>query len=341
MRWLILGGYRFLGRHLVDAALARGDEVWLFNRGRSAAPPPQVHRLVGDRSHDLQALQAAGLSAFDAVIDTCGYRPAELRASAQALRGRAARYAFISSVSVYADSRQPNAEHAPLAALPPGSDEHTLTNDRYGALKAACEQALVAIWGAPGSLCIRPGLIVGPHDPTGRFSWWPARLARARPGEPVLAPGPAGQPVQCIDARDLAQFTLDALVQGAHGPVNVTSPPGALDMAGLLAAVAAAAGVQPAWQWVPADWLLAQGVQPWMDLPLWLPAQGEHAAFMQVPVDRALALGLRTRPLQVTAADTLAWWQALPPEAQAFAQTGLAAEREAHLLRAFAGLPAV
>jgi 2'-hydroxyisoflavone reductase len=338
MRLLVIGGTRFLGRHLMQAALARGDQLTLFNRGQSwSGPlPAGVTWRQGDRQVSLAAL-AEGR--WDAVIDCCAYRPGEVQALAQALQGRAGRYALVSSISAYADASVPTTEDAPLAVMPPGADASVVNGDTYGPLKAACERELLAAWGAAQSLILRPGLIVGPHDPTGRFSWWPARLARAAaqgPGSPVLAPGPAEAPVQCIDVRDLASFILGALDDGRAGAYNLTSAPGGATMATLLQACAQAAGAQPEWHWVPGDWLQAQGVQPWMDLPLWLPQVGEHAAFMQVPVARALAAGLSLRPLAETAADTLVWWQGLPAEQQAFPQTGLAPEREAALRLAWA-----
>ena len=356
MRLLIIGGTRFLGRHLVAAALARGDEVTVFNRGQSLAPealPAGVRWLAGDRRASLEAL-AGGT--WDAVVDTCGYLPGEVRSLGLALRERVAHCAFISSVSAYADARQPNAEDAALAQLPPQADASVVNGETYGPLKAACEAEALAAWGAERCLLIRPGLIVGPHDPTGRFSWWPARLARTAAGPApaatvpagsppsqtapealVLAPGAPDDPIQCIDARDLASFVLSALDRSLSGAFNLVSPPGHWCMADLLLACAQAAGRQPDLAWVDSVWLQAQGVAPWMDLPLWLPPEGEHAAFMRVPADRALAAGLKLRPLAETAADTLAWWRSLPPEAQAFAQTGLAPEREAELLRHWQG----
>ena len=339
MRLLIIGGTRFLGRHLMQAALARGDEVTLFNRGQSwpGALPAGVAWRQGDRRVSLAALSDGH---WDAVVDCCAYLPGEVQAMAQALQGRVGRYALVSSISAYADASVPTDEDASLAVLPPGADASVVSGDTYGPLKAACEGELQANWGPSLSLILRPGLIVGPHDPTGRFSWWPARLARAAaqgPGSPVLAPGPAEAPVQCIDVRDLASFILRSLGDGCSGAYNLTSSPGAATMASLLQACAEAAGARPDWHWVPGEWLQAQGVQPWMELPLWLPQVGEHAAFMQVPVARALAAGLSLRPLVETAADTLAWWQGLPAEQQAFGQTGLSAAREAALCQAWAG----
>ncbi|OYU79516.1 MAG: hypothetical protein CFE45_28665, partial [Burkholderiales bacterium PBB5] len=255
-----------------------------------------------------------------------------------ALGPRIGRYALVSSISVYADSRQPNAETAPLAALPAGATaDSPVTGDTYGPLKALCEAQALALLG-PRALLLRPGLIVGPHDPTQRFSYWPARWARAATdGQPVLAPGPATAPVQWIDARDLAAWLLHALHVGASGAVNLVVPPGGCTMADVMTTCAQVAGAAPALaRWAPGAALQAQGLAPWQDLPLWLPDDDAHAAFMAVPSQRAADLGLQCRPLAQTVADTLAWWQGLPVAEQAFSRAGLAPEREAAVLAALA-----
>ena len=335
MRLLIIGGTRFLGRHLVDAALARGDSVTLFNRGQSSPQPPVgVAWLQGDRAGDLAVLDSG--PGWDAAIDTCGYLPADTGRLARALAGRVGRLAFISSVSAYASMARPNDEDAPLGVID-DPDTTTIDGRTYGPLKALCEAAVQQALGPQRCLLVRPGLIVGPHDPTGRFSWWPARLARAAAdGQPVLAPGTPDRPLQVIDARDLAAWLLHLLDQCAAGAFNAVSPPGAITWGGLVQACASAAGVQSDVRWVPDDHLLAHGVGPWMELPLWIPASGPDAAdstaFMAVPSARAQAAGLRCRPISATVADTLAWWQALPAAQQVFASTGLAPERELGLL---------
>lgn len=328
MKLLVIGGSRFVGRHLVDAALARGDTVTLFNRGQSSSGrvPGAEHR-VGDRQGDLAALASGE---WDAVIDTCGFLPRDVARMAACLHGRVGRYVFISSVSAYADARFPNDESAALGRID-DPDTEVVDGRTYGPLKALCEQAVSARFG-PRALLIRPGLIVGPHDPTQRFTWWPARIARAADGEAVLAPGAPEAAVQFIDARDLAAFVLHAVDTACEGAFNVSSVPGTRTLGEVLRVCAAAAGCQPRLVWADAAALAKAGVNPWIDMPLWLPAEGEHAAFMQVPVARALAAGLRLRPLQGTVADTLAWYRALPPEQQAFTQAGLAPEREAAVL---------
>ncbi|WP_199873132.1 NAD-dependent epimerase/dehydratase family protein [Ideonella sp. A 288] len=329
MKLLVVGGTQFVGRHLVDAALARGDEVTLFNRGRTAAAlPAGVQWRAGDRRGDLSAL-AEGR--WDAVVDTCGYLPSEVARMADALDGRIGCYAFVSSVSAYASATRPNDEQAPLGRI---DDEDTEVVDgrTYGPLKAACERVLQARLGGR-ALCIRPGLVVGPHDPTQRFTWWPARLARAAlDGAPVLAPGEPSRPIQFIDARDLAAFVLRALDDGLRGAFNAVAPPGFTTMGALLQACAAAAGASAPIAWAHADVLAREGVRPWVEMPLWLPADGEHGAFMDVDSTKALSAGLRLRPLAETVVDTLAWWRTLPPAQQVFDKAGLSPEREVEVL---------
>lgn len=330
MKILILGGTQFVGRHLVEAAQAAGHELTLFNRGHTAATLfPDLELRRGDRRSDLSAL-AQGT--WDAVVDACGYLPGEVERSAVLLRGRVGRYVFISSVSAYASFEQPNEEASPLGVLQEPETE-IIDGTSYGPLKAACEQRVLANF--PGqALIIRPGLVVGPHDPTQRFSYWPVRVAQAHEGEPVLVPGRPDDALQCIDARDLAVFVLRLVEQGAGGVFNALSAPGQFRRADLLAACVAAAGRQPCWVWGADQALLDLGVRPWNDLPLWLPPDGEYRAFMQSANTRALAAGLTLRPLVETAVDTLAWWRGLPMDQQGFSKAGLSREREAALLAA-------
>lgn len=333
MKLLIIGGTRFVGRHLVAAALARDDQVTLFNRGQtSAALPPGVAWIQGDRGGDLSALRG---QRWDAVIDTCGYLPADVARMAGALDASVGRFAFISSVSVYASSATCNHEDSPLGHID-DTDTTVVDGRTYGPLKALCEQAVVQRCGTR-ALIVRPGLVVGPHDPTKRFTWWPARVARAvRDGQPMLAPGAPGRPLQFIDARDLADFVLHALDAGCGGAYNAVAPGGFTTMQGLLDACAVAAGGRPSLVWANDGDLARLGVEPWMQMPLWLPEGGEHAAFMLVDQRRAQAAGLRQRDLGDTVADTLAWWRALPTAQQQFDNTGLSPEREAQVLAALA-----
>lgn len=327
MKLLVVGGTRFYGRHLVEAAVARGDRVTVFTRGRSGVVPAGVEHRLGDRRAELSAL-AEGT--WDAVVDTCGFLPAEVDRLAALLQDRVGAYVFVSSLSVYASNRRGNTEDDPVGTIA-DPDTEVVDGRTYGPLKALCEAAARRYFGAR-TLVLRPGLIVGPHDPTQRFTYWPARLGRARDGEPVLAPGRPDDPVQVIDARDLAVFTLALLDRGTHGTFNAVCEP--FTMGALMAACAAAAGVRPDWRWIPMATLQAQGLEPWSDLPVALPDDDEHRGFMRTDVRRAVAAGLRTRPLQDTVADTLAWWRALPAAQQVFDKAGLAPEREAEVLRA-------
>lgn len=329
MKLLVIGGTRFVGRHIVDAALARGASVTIFNRGQSAPAPAGVAQLRGDRNGDLAALARGS---WDAVIDTCGYLPAEVTRMAQSLRGRVGCYLFISSVSVYASAATPNSEGSALGVIA-DTDTSVVDGRTYGPLKALCEAALHASVG-DAALVYRPGLVVGPHDSTQRFTYWPARLARATAGDTVLAPGTPDAPVQFIDARDLAAFALHGLESGARGVFNVVTEPGRMTMADVLGACASAAGASVRFAWRDVAALEALGLKPWSDLPLALPPTPDYRAFMQVDARRVLAAGLTTRPLARTVADTLAWYRSLPPEQQAFDKAGLSSEREAAALAA-------
>ncbi len=327
MNLLIIGGTRFVGRHLVDAALARGAAVTLFNRGVSGSAPAGVEHHCGDRSGDLSEL---GSGTWDAVIDTCGYLPGEVARMAQVLAGRVGCYAFISSISAYASSATPNREDSALGVID-DIDTTVVDGRTYGPLKALCEAQVQRSFGA-AALILRPGLIVGPHDPTQRFTYWPARLGRARDGDRVLAPGTPDTPVQFIDARDLAAFAMRCLDAGTRGVFNVTCEAGRFTMGEVLAECAAAAGVSVRLEWCDIAALQAQGLEPWNDLPLVVPQ--EERAMMSTDVMQALAAGLTSRPLAQTVADTLAWYRGLPPEQQIFDKAGLSSEREAQALAA-------
>lgn len=329
MKILVIGGTRFVGHHLVMAALAAGHQVTLFNRGLSGQAPAGVQSLVGDRRAELSALDGGH---WDAVVDCCGYLPGEVARMAQRLQGRVDTYVFISSVSVYASAAAVNDEHSALGQIEDG-DTDVVDGRTYGPLKALCEAEVTRHFGGSG-LLLRPGLVVGPRDPTQRFTYWPARIARALPGERVLAPGRPDVPLQFIDARDLAGFVLLALDQGLRGPFNVVSEAGRLTMDGLLRTCMQVAGTQPRLHWVSMSELVAQGLAPWTDLPLALPDDGEHSAFMRVDARRALSAGLLTRPMAATVSDTLGWFQALPAEQQHFERAGLSPAREAAVLAA-------
>jgi 2'-hydroxyisoflavone reductase len=331
MNLLVIGGTQFVGRHFVELALARGHTLTLFNRGKTApAPPRGVTYLQGDRRGDLSVL---GTGRWDAVVDTCGYLPGDVARMAEGLLGRVERYVFVSSISVYADFSTPNPEGSPVGTL--DDPDSTVVDGRsYGPLKALCETALLQRFGADRSLIVRPGLIVGPHDPTQRFTYWPARIARAADDELVLVPGRAEEPTQFIDARDLCAFVLAGIESALAGCFNVVSPPGQWTLGDLFDTCARVAGRRPRWVWADARAAERLGLAPWTDLPVWAPAEGDELAFARTDVTAALACGLRTRALAQTVADTLAWYQTLPGDARAFTKAGLSPEREAAALAA-------
>ena len=330
LRLLVLGGTTFLGPGLVEAARARGHALTLFNRGKTRPDLfPDVEKLRGDRDGKLDALRGRS---WDAVLDTSGYLPRLVRASAELLAPRVGRYAFVSSISVYAASREPLSETSPLATA---ADEKTEdVRAHYGALKALCEKAAEAA--LPGrTLVVRPGLIVGPEDPTDRFTYWPVRLAR---GGDVLAPGDGKDPVQVVDVRDLAAWMIRAVEEQLSGPYNAVGPASALTAAAMLEACRAP-GVEARITWVDAAFLEAEKVSPWSDLPAWIPRGGEDAGLARTSNARAVARGLSFRPLAETARDTLAWWRTLPAERRGKPRAGLGAEREAAVLAAWRARP--
>jgi 2'-hydroxyisoflavone reductase len=319
VKLLLLGGPRFLGRAVTDAALARGHELTYFNRGTTdPALYPEVERLVGDRTDGLGALDGR---AWDAVIDTSGYVPRAVRASTEALAD-SGRYCFVSSVSVYADFSAPVDEDSPLAQLGDlPADE--VTNDSYGALKALCEHEVVAGFG-DRALVIRPGLIAGPHDPTGRFTYWPHRFAR---GGEVLAPAPPDRPTQSIDVRDLAEWMVSLCERDVGGVFNATQP--GVARSDLLETCRDVVGTNAEITWVASEFLVEQGVGQWMELPLWLDdPELEYAD--RVDVRRALEAGLTFRPLAETVLGAL-------EEATTTDAAGLMPEREAVLLQEWHG----
>lgn len=318
---LIIGGTRFLGRHVAAAALARGHRLTLFHRGRTGADLfPDVPHILGDRDGGLDAL---GDGRWDAVVDTCGYVPRVVRASAERLAG-VSRYAFVSSISVYKDvtADGPDEDH-PVSEPPPDAVE-TVDGETYGPLKVGCERAVRTVFGER-ALIVRPGLLVGPHDPTDRFAYWPARTAE---GGRMLAP-PADGRLQVIDARDLADWLVRGLEDGLSGTFNATGPAEPHRFGDVVAACVAATGgvAEPVHAGDAA--LGAAGVRPWTDLPLWLPAG--HDGIHRTDVSRAVAAGLRFRPLEETVRDVAAWLAARPEGAPA---TGLPRAREAEVLAA-------
>ena len=318
MRLLLLGGPKFVGRAVIDVALARGHEVTLFNRGTTGAGLyPELDRVVGDRDGGLEGLRGRE---WDAVVDTSGYLPRVVGQSAGLLADAVGHYVFVSSISVYASFAEVVDEGSELAELSaPGSED--ISAD-YGALKALCEREVDTAF--PGrSTAVRAGLIVGPHDPTGRFTYWPHRVAR---GGDVLVPGPAWRPVQLVDVRDLAAWIVTAAEERLSGAFNATGP---ATMGAVLDAARRASGSTARAVEVDDAFLTGQGVGEWMELPLWIdPSNDDWRHFMEVDASRATAAGLTFRPLDETVAGALA-------EAALVEGVGLTPERETELLTAW------
>ena len=300
MRLLILGGTRFAGRHIAAAALGRGWQVTLFNRGQSDPDAfPDAEHLSGDRDGGLDAL-ANGT--WDAVVDTSGYVPRVVGASAELLADRVGLYVFVSSVSVYADKSQLGlTEDAPLVELDDPATEDV--DEHYDGLKVLCERAVQRAMDGRAAI-VRPGLIVGPHDPTNRFTYWVTTIAR---GGHVVAPEPRDQPVQVIDARDLADFTLRLIDDRRTDAFNAVGDVSTME--DTLQTIVAATGADAQLDWVPEKQLLEDGVEPWTDMPLWLAPESDpgYRGFLARSNERAKQAGLRLRPLEDTVRDTLAW----------------------------------
>lgn len=324
MNLLILGGTVFLGRHTVEAALARGHEVTLFNRGQHSPELfPDVEKLRGDRDGDLSALVGRR---WDAVIDPSGYVPRLVSDSAKLLADAVEHYTFVSSLSAYASFAEPNQnEDAPLATMDDPTIE-AITGDTYGPLKVLSEQAAQAAM--PGRVAvIRPGLIVGPHDPTDRFTYWPVRVAK---GGDLLAPAPADYPVEFTDVRDLAKWMVRVAEQRIAGVFNASGPATPATLGGLLETCREISSSDARFVWADEAFLRENEVQPWSQLPLWIGNGPEYDGFSRYDCSRAIATGLTFRPVAETVAATLEWAQSQP--ADHTWRAGLSAEREAELL---------
>lgn len=330
-RLLILGGTMFLGPEIVEAARVRGWTITLFNRGKTNPQLfPDLEKLRGDRDGDLKALEGRR---WEAVVDTSGYVPRHVRDSASLLRDAVGQYVFISTISVYADTSKPDMDETAAVGRLPDESVEKVDGETYGPLKALCEQA--AEKEMPGrTTVIRPGLIVGPGDPSDRFTYWPVRVAR---GGEVLAPGSPDDPVQFIDVRDLAEWTVRMIEKGRHGGFNATGPKEPLPMGKLLGACRKTSRSDARFTWVPAAFLDEQKVAAWSDMPVWVPPVGETAGFSRVRIARALAEGLTFRPLAGTVRDTLAWWNGQPEERRKKTRAGISADREAAVLAAWRG----
>ncbi|GAA4787913.1 SDR family oxidoreductase [Streptomyces ziwulingensis] len=332
---MLLGGTEFVGRAVVEAALGRGWEVTVFHRGRHA-PPPGVRSLHGDRTAP-DGLAALADGTWDAVVDTWSAAPRAVRDAARLLRGRAGRYVYVSSCSVYAwPPRAGYTEDAePVADASPDADATEYARDKRGG-----ELAAVDAFGADRSLLVRCGLILGPHENVGRLPYWLNRAAR---GGDMLAPGPRELPLRYIDVRDLARWILDAVREERGGPYNLVGPAGLATMGELIDACVRTTGGTARPHWLDPETVLGAGLEPWSQLPVWTPPDSElHDALHSADVTRALATGLDCRPVTETVTDT---WRRLresggtPPRRPGRPPLGLDEETEARVLAAVRGVP--
>ncbi len=334
LKILILGGTGFIGPYEVRYAVARGHTVTVFNRGRHHADlPASVEHLVGDRNGDLESLKGRD---WDVVVDNPTTLPKWVRDSASLLAGHAGQYVFISTISVYADTSKPGMDEDTPVLPYQGSDpyaETRVTAELYGPLKALSEKEAEK-WFPGKTTVIRPGLIVGPGDPSDRFTYWPVRIDR---GGEVLAPGKPTGPAQIIDARDLSEWTVRMCEQADMGVYNATGPRAPLSFAEMLYGCRAitSGSNDIRFTWVDSDFLAAQQVSAWSEMPVWVPDTPENAGFARVSIERAVAKGLTFRPLAVTAGDALDWFKTLPEERQAKLLSGIDPVKEKRVLQAW------
>lgn len=328
-RLLVLGGTRFIGPHIVEAALARGHRVTLFNRGKTRPELfPECEKLRGDRNGDLEALRGRD---WDVVIDTWTDLPRHVRATAELLGEHVGQYLFVSSLNAVADLSVGglNEGAAPTPLAPEHADSES--PEHFGGRKARCEETLEQL--LPGrATVVRPGLIIGPLDGSDRFTYWPVRLAR---GGEVLCPGNGDDPTQFVDARDLGDFAVALCEQRLFGIYHVVGPRERLTMRSMIETCAKVADNGARLTWVDTDFLFEQQVQPWTDLPAWLPSRAPGEAFWTLDITKAWKAGLRFRPLETSVRDTLAWWNTLPEDRRGSLRRGLTPEREAAVLAAW------
>ncbi|MHB8489888.1 MAG: NAD-dependent epimerase/dehydratase family protein [Candidatus Dormibacteria bacterium] len=329
---LVLGGTDFVGPAVIDASLARGDDVTIFHRGHTGTAPAGVRVIHGDRTN-LDQLRVLAGEEWDMVVDAWSHAPRVVLDAARTLEPHAARYVYISTVSVYADAHEGVVtEASPTVEARIDADETDYAADKRGA-----ELAIESVFGVDRCVFARPGLILGPRENIGRLPWWLRRISR---GGDVLAPGPQDLAVQCIDARDLATFAVDTALTG---PVNVLSRPGHTTMAEVLSLCREVTGSTASFTWVDAAFLLANGVAPWTELPIWVPPVGRMASFYSCDSSLALQSGLTCRTARDTATDTWSWlcdnpdWT--PVVSANRSRVGMDPDREAALLAEWAGQP--
>ena len=334
LRILILDGTGFTGPYQVRYALSRGHKVTTFNRGKThpGELPSEVEQLIGDRNGQLDALKGRK---WDVAIDNPTTLPAWVRGAAEILKGNVERYVFTSTISVYADTSKGVDETAPLAKYE-GADPYKETLEAmkasgyktYGPLKALSEKEAEK-WFPGKTLIIRPGLIVGPRDETDRFTYWPVRIDR---GGGVLAPGTPSDPVQFVDARDLAEWTIRMAENRETGIYNATGPAEPLGIGEMLNGIKGALNPNTKFTWIPADFLKQQKIEAWSDMPVWA---GDELGLARTNISHALAKGLTFHPLTETAGDTLAWFKSQPQDRKSKMRAGITPEREAEVLTAW------
>ena len=340
LRLLILGGTGFTGPHQVRYAVSRGHTVTVFNLGEThpGQLPSAVEKLIGDRNGQMDVLKGR---TWDVCIDIPTTLPVWVRDAARILKGNVGRYVFISTISVYSDNSKPGMnEDGPLAKYA-GADPMKETQASlgasnyalYGPLKVRSEME-VEKWFPGNALIIRPGLIVGPGDGSDRFTYWPVRIAR---GGEVLAPGDPSDPVQFIDARDLAEWTIRMVEQGQVGTYNATGPKSKLSIGEMLTTIRTTTASQAKLTWVGADFLSAHNVNPWSDMPVWVPPRGDEAGFSQISNEKAVSNGLTFRSVADTTQATLEWFRRQPAERQATLRAGLKPDREKEVLALWHG----
>lgn len=327
VRVLVLGGTHHVGRAVVEAALARGDEVTTLNRGLSGPVAAGVCPLVADRMDPGAVRAAVGGREWDAVVDTWSGAPRVVQEACALLAGRVGHYGYVSSRSVYRWPIPVGAdEGAPLVGGDPGAGGDVA----YAEAKRGGELAAVEAFG-DGALLARAGLILGPYEVVGRLPWWLRRVER---GGRVLAPGDPGRPLQFIDARDLAGWLLAAAERGVGGAFNTVSRSGHSTMGELLGEVVRVTGSAAELVWVAAEVIADAGVSPWTELPIWVPRDAEYDGLHSGDVSAAFAAGLACRPVRETVADTWAWLLAEGDPAPGPVRHGLDPVKERRLLEA-------
>jgi 2'-hydroxyisoflavone reductase len=328
MNILLIGGTRFVGRHLVEAALERGHQVTLFHRGKTNPGLfPQVETILGDRATDLNNLASRH---WEAVIDACGYLPRLVRLSAQALKESVGQYVFISTVSVYADYDDIGIDEEYTLATMEDETVEEITETTYGPLKVLCEKVVQEMY-PDNTLILRPGLVVGPYDHTDRFTYWPVRVAR---GGDVLAPAGPDEPAQFIYARDLAGFAIQCIEENTTGVFNLVGPEQPSSFGALLETCKQVSGSDANFIWAPTEFITDHNIAPWSELPVWIP-QSEGRGFSRVSNARARAAGLKFKPTEEIVRETLEWARTRPADYEL--RAGLKPEREAELLKKLEG----